>query len=51
MSRVGSNADSEFNLKPHWELGVDLGIIDFEAQVQKFLEADFITSGVKEFCF
>lgn len=31
MSRVGSNADSEFIPKPHWELGVDLGIIDFEA--------------------
>jgi seryl-tRNA synthetase len=31
MSSFGSNADSEFMPKPHWEIGVNLGIIDFEA--------------------
>ncbi|RED53147.1 serine--tRNA ligase [Cohnella lupini] len=31
LRRVGQPTSFEFDLKPHWELGTDLGILDFEA--------------------
>lgn len=31
MINFGANAGSEFKPKPHWEIGTELGIIDFES--------------------
>lgn len=44
VRRWGTPRDFDFDFKPHWDLGVDLGIIDFERAV-KLAQSRFVLLG------